>query len=525
VRQNLLYPGALLSNNSGVKRISYLWPVLMLLAAPGCTLIQPFILGGDGGRGAATVSHSADAFVPTRERVVADAEMLGNFSQELRELATELEALQRHVSGKTAGALTEADHDLAEGLLYRYLLCREALVETAADYSGSNVVATVSVSTRIKGSLLGLLARQLIYSYDALLADLFFGESWVIGKFNATYPGIDVPARTYDRLSEAAMSTTRREVREAAWRLFYEELRNPYSALSRQDESDPECNVLVRAIRAMHATGAERTRSVLTKRVAREPSFQTRTNPGRVYALVQKARAVAPTNLDAAVALDSRGVLPLVIGAAFPSLVVTPAQQERIEALVKPGDVILTLTRGSLFNMFLREPFIHAITYVGPEGGNPETKKRNPDLVEAVSAGVIRSSLNRVIGERSIGRLAVLRPRLDADARQLVRDQLFTYTGRKYDLRFDFSSDRRLCCTEVVYHTLDGRGAIEFNPVKRMGLKTVSAGDILKVALAPDRDAFDVICVLDKKRGRGVKQTAMLLTGNAAVDHLRGLTD
>jgi hypothetical protein len=175
-----------------------------------------------------------------------------------------------------------------------------------------------------------------------------------------------------------------------------------------------------------------------------------------------------------------------------------------------------------LSNLFFPGKFIHGLTYVGEQKGRvmaPEGIRR--DVIEAVGPGVMMNSLDFIV-DKHISRLAVLRPRLTAAERQSVMKQLFGYMGRDYDMSFNFKSDRRLCCTEVIYHLFDGRGPIQFKLVKRLGLKTLSADDILNNALSSPASGLDVVCVLDEKRGSRGKR-ALLLTGRAAADHLRRL--
>jgi hypothetical protein len=114
--------------------------------------------------------------------------------------------------------------------------------------------------------------------------------------------------------------------------------------------------------------------------------------------------------------------------------------------------------------------------------------------------------------------MAVLRPQISESERAAVMAKLSSYMGRDYDMAFDFISDKKLCCTEVAYHLFDGVGGIDFKLKKRMGIKSLTADDIIKTALISD-GVINVVCVLDEKGGRGRK--AQLLTGEAAALHLR----
>jgi len=498
-----------------------------LLVFCGCVGVSQ--RGGESsalrGRSVASRGRAAPtAEVSERARMTRDARMLGMFSQELRALAVEFESLQQRLSGRAPAAVSSDENDEIEGLLYRYVICRESLVELASDYADARLMSEAPPALRSKGALLGMFARLLIRYYDTLLADLFTHEPTVVAKFNAAYPDAALPEGTYDRMLESVSSIRNRERQEAAWRLLEEDLGNPYSALARQVAADPECAVLVRAVRSLHPQQEQRSRSLLQKQASRDPNVQVRTQPARVAVLAERARAASETSLEAAVALDSRGVFELIADVISPPLKLTAAQHQQLADLLEPGDVLLTFRKGYLSNLFFGGKFIHGITYVGETAGSLTPSAVGPlDLIEAVAPEVAMNSLHYIV-DGYISRMAVVRPRLTPQQRQEVMAQLRQYMGRDYDLAFNFRDERRLCCTEVIYHLLDGRGPIQFKLVKRLGLMTLSADDILSYALASEANGLDVVCVLDEKSGSKGKQ-AILLTGAAASEHLRRLLD
>jgi len=468
--------------------------------------------------------ESGEPVEVTRERMVQDASLLGLFSQELRKIFSEFEALGVQVRGKSLDGMTEAESDKIESLFYRYIVCRESLLDISSNYSERNLNAAVRSDMQTMGSLLGILARLLIRYNDAFLSDMFINDQAVASKLNSAYPAVKISAGSYDKVLKSVLSVGNRERVDAARRLFLEDLNNPYSVLSLRVKSDPECEVLARVIRSLYVRQASRTRSLLKKKLTTDSRFPVRLNSARVALLVEQTRSDAGTSFDAAVVLDSKGMAQVVASYVSPPLELTAKQNEQLRALIKPGDIVLTYRKGYLTNLFFPGKFIHGLMYVGNVRDRvPAPEGSRLDLVEATGGGVILNSLDFIVGKH-ISRLVVLRPNLSATDSKAVMDQLLGYMGRDYDMSFDFKNDSRLCCTEVPYHLFAGRGDFNFKLKKRVGLMTLTADDMINTALASESNGLDVVCLLDEKRNsRGRK--AVLLTGSAAVDHLQRMME
>ncbi|MCB9533084.1 MAG: hypothetical protein H6698_02000 [Myxococcales bacterium] len=158
-----------------------------------------------------------------------------------------------------------------------------------------------------------------------------------------------------------------------------------------------------------------------------------------------------------------------------------------VARLLQPGDLLLTRKEGYLSNAAMPGFWKHATVYVGtpserrrmfstPEvrawvraggipSGNLETllKQLNAGawratraaslrtvrpVVESNSDGVCMSTLESVALADS---LAIVRPRLDPLALAQAIARAFSFVGRPYDYLFDFSCDRAMICSEVVY--------------------------------------------------------------------------
>lgn len=146
---------------------------------------------------------------------------------------------------------------------------------------------------------------------------------------------------------------------------------------------------------------------------------------------------------------------------------------------IKPFDVILSSTRGSLSNIFNRGKFKHAIIYIGKE-------ENIPMVIEAIGSGVIKQPLIECLATKD--KIVVYRCKLsnkkvnELNIKQWLNEQV----GKEYDYRFNMDGKRGLeafYCSELVYVThkkLYFEYESKFVLKKIMGLNTVEPDDIAK---------------------------------------------
>lgn len=160
---------------------------------------------------------------------------------------------------------------------------------------------------------------------------------------------------------------------------------------------------------------------------------------------------------------------------------IADAQIEALGRALRPGDIIVERRNWYLSNVGLPGFWPHAALYVGsPEDIrktfdlDPETRARfgvfseylarerargwkelgekdtagHPHTVlEAVSEGVVASSLEHSCGADYVG---ALRPRLPLVEIATAIDRTLGFVGRPYDFNFDFGTDDELVCSELV---------------------------------------------------------------------------
>jgi hypothetical protein len=141
---------------------------------------------------------------------------------------------------------------------------------------------------------------------------------------------------------------------------------------------------------------------------------------------------------------------------------------EEMRAQLEPGDIILERRNWFLSNAFLPGFWPHAALYVGteddlkglgiatkPDVVNRLEEYRSPAhdgeskvVIESISEGVSFSSLSEATRADYI---AVLRPRLSKEEKAKAIWKAFSHQGKPYDFEFDFDTQDKLVCTELVY--------------------------------------------------------------------------
>jgi hypothetical protein len=181
---------------------------------------------------------------------------------------------------------------------------------------------------------------------------------------------------------------------------------------------------------------------------------------------------------------------------------ITPELMERLRPLLRPGDILVERRNWYLSNAFLPGYWPHSALYVGTaeqlkaegldndlriqrhlaEYSKPDASGHLPAIIEAVSEGVVFSTVEHSIG--GADSLAVLRPNLTLLQKREVIARAFSHAGKPYDFDFDFFSADKLVCTEVVYRSLSGM--VDFPLVEIVGRKTLPALEIVRYWTSPE---------------------------------------
>lgn len=452
-----------------------------------------------------------------------DLKRLKSFSSELESMVVEMENMRERSQVWDLEYFPPEEHDKIENLLFRYIVIRNALWEMIHFYKDYREHFSDSES-QTKGFLIGYNAGLHLTSYSSLLVATFINEPMGKSKLNEAYPRSNIHKGTYDMLLSNVTSIDHLEAIKVAWELFCNETKDTDSILHRIYHSSQEYKPVIDQITDLYEKTDTRISFILEKK---SPLLPKTTNRLRHTIISQMATEMKDSLGDNLYAI--RGLLfTIVSDIKLPltkPLSFSQRQKELIYSLLKPGDIILTYTAGYMSNIFLPGVFKHGIIYIGTPGQrkqigtvddpsslikgiNVEKLLRDfskekidsgnrADVIEAVAEGVIFNSLDLLM-ENHINRMVVLRPRLTEEEKKEALLIVFTLLGSDYDFKFNFNDGSYQSCTEVIYRALNSRGVFNFSLVKRMGILTLSADDILGYYFSTEPRPFEIILYAEK---------------------------
>ncbi|MEW5983140.1 MAG: YiiX/YebB-like N1pC/P60 family cysteine hydrolase [Acidobacteriota bacterium] len=165
---------------------------------------------------------------------------------------------------------------------------------------------------------------------------------------------------------------------------------------------------------------------------------------------------------------------------------------------LRTGDILLTRTEQSAAASLVPGFWIHAAIYMKSRGelealgvheapplaarwnGLPIHDHPNGVVIEAMMPRVRIVPIETCLAADHV---AVLRPRVSGRELGAALGAALTHLGKPYDFEFDFTSDARIVCTELVYRAYHRRGAVAFGLTKRLGRFTLTCDDIMDSAL------------------------------------------
>lgn len=229
----------------------------------------------------------------------------------------------------------------------------------------------------------------------------------------------------------------------------------------------------------------------------------------RAWAIGGRARAAWRATVFGGLQLGGSAVADLRLPGRTRRL--RPAIRDAVLAALVPGDVLITRHESAVSNLFLPGHWPHAALHIGDRetlrsrriAVPPPTDARWPAgacMLEARKDGV---RLRCPADTLAVDAVCVLRPRLVATEVDRAIARGLRHEGKLYNFDFDFFTEDRLVCTEVVYRSYDGVGDIVMTLTQRSGRPTLSAEDLIQFAL--DGAGFELVLVAGSAvRGGGV---------------------
>jgi hypothetical protein len=463
------------------------------------------------------------------------------------QLLVELKALAKSAPWRASGFFDARQQDQIEGLLFRFLACRQALWHLA-NYDKDNNSRYANAEAKAKSSVIALAAGFRLILSDASLVNAFRGDTVAIDKLNEEFYRSRIPPRTYERLLLSVTNEEQLGALRDSYLLFTAELDNPDSAVASVVKQSSVYSDLVNITKS----AAQRSDAIVQELVDTQsrivPDLDNRLRHTRVAELLRGSEGKAGDLLFAARAHLFKGVSRIKNPDAH--LIKFSAEQKRqVYDALEPGDIILTFTAGYISDIFIPGAFKHAITYVGSPQDRQDAgltadhlawlpaaerevvlksvavvtlpSGQQADVIEAVGEGVIFNHLGHIM-DTHINRLLVLRPRVSREQTTQALANVFLFLGDEYDFKFDFADASKQVCTEVVYRAFDGKGPIQFSLVERAGHETLSADDIANNYLAAPAKAFDFVLFAEEAPD-SQEHHARILVGDVGMSRLAEL--
>jgi hypothetical protein len=372
------------------------------------------------------------------------------------------------------GYFLPEEDDLVWSLISRYLTIRAGFWEIINDMSAhfSDDIENVKTTDDWRHFLLGYAAScQAVYMARLLINELA-SHKLVQRKINEGAPQHRIQAKTFTHIYRSLSDT------DNAMKMQYMmNLVDANRKFIQTLENDEVVGVIVKNLAALEKTlhpsqlaflklrlkylwHALTRRGAITKKIA---SFFILEKAGRVIA-------------DIGIHDDSR---------------VTPEIQSQLADFLKAGDVIVTRHDFVASNLFLPGYWPHAALYIGSDSErdklgvelDSQIAKRWTDEIRTLEAqkdGVLFRPLAETL---DVDEFVILRSSLDKTQIAKALARAAQHEGKGYNFDFDFFSSDQLVCTEVVFRAYDGLGDLGFELIERAGRLSLSAEDLLDMAV------------------------------------------
>lgn len=387
------------------------------------------------------------------------------------------------------GYFTPDEDEQTRHLLVSYGQARNALFELVTSFHSTERFAEewrpLALLTAYSGALVLVDAAR-------FLREMFHDRPVVRSKLNEPDRVFGIPAGTYDLVQKSLTSPVH------AWHLYHAFMyvSENRDMLAEMAETNAQRHLLEIVNQLESRLDVTVDRFVLVRARVRSTSLNQRFGTGLLArALYGLQKCVSRLIADCYLKVGHQPGLPSTIEA-------------EIEQQMRPGDVVIVRKEHAFTNYFLPGYWPHAALYLGSLSELQDLKlnetslqphwtqlesldsSRQTRVLESMKDGVRFRSLSNPFRSDAI---AVIRPRLDREQVSTAIARGCQHANKPYDFDFDFTTADKLVCTEVVYRAFDQIGDINFALTKRAGRLTLSAEDLLQMAV--DGNGFDPLAV------------------------------
>jgi len=480
------------------------------------------------------------------EKVNYDLSLQDELVADLNVVLGEMQVCKKDILDRNHEYISNGQSDLLLSLLLRYLQKRKSLFDMVNFYS-DNHGETQEITAR--GILLAMNGSLINHYYDSRFVALFLEDDEIKKLLNARWRSYDIGKNSYRKMFKRVTSPKRIELYKKNWQVYQSCLNTNYWAINRLLKKDERFAKLDRLFAGYRLDTNQQVGFILKETGFFIPELRNTVRHSWVADITVATKDELDGYVDSLRGVVYDGVGKLKNPIAKP--VKFSAQQiADIKARLLPGDIILTYALGYMSNLFFPGKFKHGIIYVGSKKqrldagltdealmnsavSNNQLKilrkrymqdttvnGRNVDVIEAVAEGVKYSSLENIM-HTHVNRLVILRPKFSRDERVEFLLSAMKCIGIPYDFEFDFNEESNLCCTELLYRSLNNRGGIDMDLSCQHGHWVLTADDIVYYFFKNSGSKFEFILVADQDPNDKISNKAYVQFGENGEKYLQ----
>ncbi|MCP3672048.1 MAG: hypothetical protein GY814_16760 [Gammaproteobacteria bacterium] len=395
------------------------------------------------------------------------------------------------------GHFTPSEDEQLFDWLARFLTVRTALLETIASIEQwlGGMPEKCSKPDEWRCFMVGYAAACILVRLDRWMLEVVAQDSLVQRKINEGHQLHRIPRKQYTAIFKSMADLGN------AWRM-YQAMKFGEKHAAELDElkQDPLVGFLVEQRRELTSFLDPSKRNYLKRLFYyRDHSWRRRGASG----LQQSTFAV----------LEVGGRALSELNPGWMEKRVNQQKRDELEDLLKPGDVLVTRHQYALTNLVLPGFWPHAALYIGSgedrealgvevEAGIAEHWSGSIRTLEALKDGVRLRPLSETLAVDSV---AIIRPEMSGSEITIALARALQHEGKGYNFDFDFFRADRLVCTEVIYRGFDGIGSMKIPLNERAGRPTLSAQDLLDLALKGKHYRVVALFGIDKNENQVLK--------------------
>lgn len=389
---------------------------------------------------------------PLRKLEPGDVATVVDLAAHIGRLRVEAVRLQQSNEIRDRGYFSPSEDEEVLHLWVSYHKSRNALLELI-----ESIQRTVGRASEESGGQFALAYGAALILVDAArtLRNLFGDDEIVRRKLNESSLAFGIPENSFD-LIQMSLTDPHNALQIRDANQFYDRHCELLHALSAKDDG---LRAVLQVIDQLRVSAQVTTGTYLKARLKeRGRDACERFVKGSVARAIYSLQEWG-SRLVSNISIDPNHV------ARLPDRIVA-----QLDGMLRAGDVFVTRKDCAVTNYFLPGYWPHAALYVG-----------DGKVVESLKDGVRQRTMDSPFGNDAV---AVIRPRLNTQSIATAIERAHSHVGKPYDFDFDFTRADRLVCTEVVYRSYDGLDECSFQLTRRAGRQTLSAEDLLNLAIA-----------------------------------------